>query len=216
MTHKLGAIDLRGKRVAIIGLQGSGKTELAKHLIRQHRSVFIIDPMDEYDCFDSLKSVVRFVPPNDDFDFSQVFDKIKSYEIDMMVVDEISRFCPSRARGAKPIRDFADICRHSNTAFVAIARRPGQVQTDFTELAHFIFVFRMRGKNDSIWLANQVADLPAAVHRLKPFHFICIFPDRTFEEFEPIPIGGKDVKRRRAKKAKSKDSQDRTEAGKSA
>ncbi len=52
----------------------------------------------------------------------------------------------------------------------------------------------MRGRNDGLWLANQASDLPAAVHNLKPYHFIALHPDRTFEEFEPITMEGKDAR----------------------
>ncbi len=201
--HKIDSLPLMGKRICIIGLQGSGKSELAKYLIRQHKSSFIIDPMDEYGFVDKDKRNIRFIPPSDDFDFSLIFDKISTRDIDLFVVDEISRFCPSRQRGSKPIRDFADACRHSNTTFIAIARRPGQVFTDFTELAHYLFIFRLRGRNDGIWLANQASDLPSAVHGLKQYHFIALSPDRTFEEFEPISMEDEND-RRQAWKTKTR------------
>ncbi len=63
--HKIDHLSLIGKRVCIIGLQGSGKSELAKYLIRRYNSSFIIDPMDEYGFVDKDKQNVRFVPPSD-------------------------------------------------------------------------------------------------------------------------------------------------------
>lgn len=209
--HKIDKLNLVGKRVCIIGLQGSGKSELAKYLIRSHKSSFIIDPMDEYGFVDDDKHNIRFVPPSDDFDFSLIFESISTKEVKLFVVDEISRFCPSRQRGSKPIRDFADCCRHTNTAFIAIARRPGQVLSDFTELAHYLFIFRMRGRNDSLWLSNQAVDLPSAVHGLKPFHFICLSPDRNYEVFEPIPMGGSDGQSIRKTKSKGKGKRSKTD-----
>ena len=41
-------MDLTAKRIAIVGPQGCGKTELAKYIARQFGTALTIDPLDEY------------------------------------------------------------------------------------------------------------------------------------------------------------------------
>ena len=185
--HPIDRLDLKSKRVCIIGLQGSGKSYLSKYLLKNFRKVFIIDPMDEYGLIDRDKNRVRIVVKDETIP-DVVYDAIENTNLDMLIVDEISRFAPSRKAHNKRLRDYADACRHLQTTFIGIARRPGQVFTDYVELAHYLFIFRLRGKNDGIWLANQAEGLPSTVHGLKQYEFVCLYPDRNYEVFPPVRI----------------------------
>ena len=185
--HSIDKLDLKGKRVCIVGLQGSGKSYLTKYLLTSFKTVFIIDPMDEYQVVDKDKSRIRVVV-KDNIIPDIVYNTIENTDLDLLVVDEISRFAPSRKTDNLRLRNYADICRHSGTTFIGVARRPGQVFTDYVELAHYIFIFRMRGRNDGIWLANQATDLPTTVHGLKQYEFVCLYPDRNYEVFPPVKI----------------------------
>ena len=185
--HPIEHLDLKGKRVCIIGLQGSGKSYLAKYILKNYKKVFIIDPMDEYQIVDKDRNRVRIVV-KDDLIPDIVMETIENTDLDMLIVDEISRFAPSRKAKNKRLRDYADACRHMGTTFVGIARRAGQVYTDYVELAHYLFIFRLRGKNDGIWLANQAEGLPSTVHGLKQYEFVCLYPDRSYEVFPPVKM----------------------------
>ena len=185
--HEIDKLDLKGKRVCIVGLQGSGKSYLTKYLLRNFKKVFIIDPMNEYQIVDKDKNRIRIVI-KEDFIPDIVYDTIENTNLDLLLVDEISRYAPSRKSHNLRLRNFADACRHAGTTFIGVARRPGQVFTDYVELAHYIFIFRLRGRNDSIWLANQAADLPTTVHGLEQYHFVCLYPDRSYKVFEPVKI----------------------------
>ena len=187
VKHPIDKLDLKGKRVCVMGLQGSGKSYLSKYILKNYKKVFIIDPMDEYNLIDRDKNRVRIVI-KDDIIPDIVYDTIENTNLDLLVVDEISRFAPSRKARNKRLRDYADACRHLGTTFIGIARRPGQVYTDYTELAHYLFIFRLRGKNDGIWLANQASDLPTTVHGLKQYEFVCVYPNRTYEVYPPVRI----------------------------
>lgn len=186
-THEIDNLDLTGKRICVLGLQGSGKSYLAKYLMDRYKRIFIIDPMNEYHNIDRDKKRVRIVI-KDEIIPDVVFDTIENTHLDLLIVDEMSRFAPSRRTINPRLRNFADVCRHppTPTTFLGIARRPGQVFTDYIELAHYIFIFRLRGRNDSIWLANQATDLPTTVHGLKQFEFVCLYPDRTFKVMSPV------------------------------
>ena len=186
-THEIDNLDLTGKRICVVGLQGSGKSYLTKYLLERYKRVFVIDPMDEYQIIDKDKNRVRVVLKEEVIP-DIVFDTIENTHLDMLIVDELSRFAPSRRSINSRLKNFADVCRHppTPTTFVGIARRPGQVFTDYVELAHYIFIFRLRGRNDSIWLANQAIDLPTTVHGLKQYEFVCLDPDRSFKVMPPV------------------------------
>ena len=185
--HPIDKLNLKGKRICIVGLQGSGKSYLSKYLLQNFRRVFIIDPMDEYQIIDRDRNRVRIVIKDETIP-DVVYETIENTNLDLLVVDEISRFAPSRKAQNKRLRDYADACRHLGTTFMGIARRAGQVFTDYVELAHYMFIFRLRGKNDGIWLANQAEGLPSTVHGLNQYEFVCLYPDRTYEVFPPVKI----------------------------
>lgn len=185
MRHAVDKLDLKEKRVCILGLQGSGKSYLAKYIIMRTKRVFVIDPLNEYQIVDRYKNRNRLVLTETTIP-EIVMDTIENDKMDLLVIDEISRFAPTRRQENKRLRDFADACRHHGTTFMAIARRPAQVYVDYVELAHYLFIFRLRGKNDSHWMDNQAEGLTEAVHALKRFEFVCLNPDRSFQVFPPV------------------------------
>ena len=62
-----------------------------------------------------------------------------------------------------------------------ISRRPCQLNQDLTELADYIFIFRLTGKNDLNYLDEIVTGLGDAVRSLGQFEFVLVHPDKHFE-----------------------------------
>jgi hypothetical protein len=75
-----------------------------------------------------------------------------------------------------------------NLGFGVIARRPVQLNTDLIELAHDLFIYRLKGKNDIAYLDELVDGLGAAVLSLKPYYFVHVNEFRDFEVCEPVAM----------------------------
>ena len=191
-------IDLTRKTWALFGYKGSGKSTLAKFIADSYGS----------GCFyyDTLHEVLEPVK----FDFYQpvnrqavdelentveLIRKTKRYR--MFIIDEANRFCkPKPVALPQGIADMNDWCRHPqyNLSVGYIARRPVQLNQDLTEIADYLFVFQLGGKNDIQYLNDLRDGLGDAVKDLPRYHFAQVYPDRTWEVMSPIsPPKGKNA-----------------------
>ena len=180
-------INLLNRIFCIFGLNMSGKTYLAKHIARQYNSL-IFDVLGEYEpnIYDVYIPSSKIYP-----DIAQEFDlfidKVKDKKWNMLIVDEASRIFPNKRPLYPAFRSYLDTYRHHKLCSIGfIARRPTQLHTDLVELSHYIFVFNLKGKNDIQYLNflnSEIGDLPA---KLEPYHFMVIYPDRSFKIFKPV------------------------------
>lgn len=185
-------IDLTAKRFTIFGIQGSGKTVLAKFLIKPYNSYFIYDTLHEYKGLGSTKQKVVYKPSHATTgkainEFNYVINKaVIPLKPTVFLIDEMNRFCPNRKPMPEAMQKLSDWHRHYNIGFGGIARRPTDVNTSLVELSHYIFLFGLQGKNDYRYMNDLVDGLGDAVRALDPFHFIMVKPDRTFELMNPV------------------------------
>jgi DNA helicase HerA-like ATPase len=184
---------ISNKRCAIFGLQGSGKTELSKVLAKSIRAHFVYDVHHEYNGFNRYLVEYKRVDARNKNDLgiaelNNVVDRIvlASGQIRLFVLDEANRFCPNHYPLPASILVLNDDNRHDRIGFIAIARRPAQLNTDLTELAHYLFIFNLAGRNDYNFLEDTAIGLGDAVRKLKPFHFVIVHPDRHYEIHIPI------------------------------
>lgn len=189
--------DLRDKRAVILGLQGSGKSEMAKFIMGRTREHIVYDVHHEHKGFNRyLVENKNVQKPGDNKDpaiaelNTFVFNIVlESRGVRMFVLDEANRYCRNNYPLPSSILTLNDDNRHDKIAFVSIARRAVQLSTDLVELAHYIFVFRLPGKNDRQYLEALAEGLGDAVRQLPDFAFILVYPNRTYKQFPPIPIG---------------------------
>jgi len=187
--------DILNKRAVIFGLQGSGKTELAKHLNRGVRGQFIYDVHHEYNGFnrylvENKRPDLRNKNDSAIAELNSVVNQVvlNSGQVRLFTLDEANRYCPNHYPLPASILVLNDDNRHDRIGFISIARRPAQLNTDLTELAHYIFIFQLTGRNDYSFLEDTAIGLGEAVKKLKAYHFIIVHPDRHFEFHPPIPI----------------------------
>ena len=155
-------LDLRERRLCIFGLQGSGKTEFGRWITRQAVRPFIVDPMDQYG---DIPHAVTYVPENKVYGDAAVaeINQVVEYMLTLdprptlFLIDEANRFCPNKKPLPVQIARLNDESRHMELALCFIARRPVQLNTDLAELAHYLVVFSLAGKNDRQYL-NDIAD----------------------------------------------------------
>ena len=189
-------LDLKSKSGCIFGLPDSGKSTLANYIASQFGvKAFIYDTMNEF----PDKPYDSYVPRDrrSVIELENVTRKVMaSRQYALFLIDETNRFCPSKpAPLPQAIADLNDFRAHYDLAVIYIARRPVQLNQDLTELAHFLFIFKLTGKNDTQYLNDLAAGLGDAVSQLKLYHFMVVFPDRSFSIFNPVKASFKTDKK---------------------
>lgn len=182
------------KRFAMFGLQGSGKTNLAKHLLRSQPAHLVFDVKNEYQGLNRYK--VRYRDEKGIPELEAVIDKlvVPTELIKLFVIDEANRYLRPKPIPLPPavlnLNDFSRRLPPTNKAlsFGCIARRPVQLHTDITELAHYLFIFNLKGNNDIRYLNELVHGLGDVVATLDEYHFVILAPNRTYQIHEPVPL----------------------------
>lgn len=177
-------ITLDNKRFIIIGPPGSGKTELAKSILRSTADAVVYDPLNEYGEFK------HYVPRERDSKeeletFIRMYVRPKAPRLFM--VDEANRYIePKPTRLTQEVSAINDFARHWNLAWGLVTRRPSQFHSDVVELAHFLFVFGLHGKNDRRYLDDLVQGLGDQVDALPEYHFLILQNGRVLGVHAPI------------------------------
>jgi len=192
------------QRITVVGLQGSGKTELTKKLIQDiynntGRRCLIVDLMDEYDLPASVATICRIKnkaqPVNE---LETIIQKLiidpchkgvsikKRYAA--LIVDET----PQYWRSAHPLPPCAALLnhtmRHYNIGLICISRRFVQMHVDIAELSHELYIFRQTGANDLKRLSGIAAGLDDAVRQLQKYQYVHVDEERNFRICDPIPL----------------------------
>ena len=172
-----------------MGLKGSGKTYLAKWILKHFPRHLVYDVMKEYDGF------TRYVPKFRQYSLQSleelnlairklVFEK----KPPCFILDEANRYCPNKRPLPDAVLQLNDWSRHMGISFGVIARRPAQLNTDLIELANYVFIFNLKGKNDVQYfnsfvngLGDQLPDLPA-------YHFAFVDEHRNYEIYAPVRL----------------------------
>ena len=79
-----------------------------------------------------------------------------------------------------------DFARHWGMSCGWVCRRMTQFNTDITELANHIFVFKLGGKNDHAYLENLHHGLGDAVRNLEPHEFVSLTNGSEMELHAPV------------------------------
>lgn len=179
-------IDLTNKKIVVFGMQGSGKSYLVKKYIlpRIHRGI-VFDTLNEYPEF------TRYVPKFRSKDGIPELELFITYAIknkySMIVVDEANRYCLPQTPLPEQVSYLNDFQLHIPISFLCIARRPVQLNTNITELAHYIICFNLAGKNDIAYLNDLTDGLGGDVAQLQEYEFIvCGLPRQNYQKFSPI------------------------------
>lgn len=181
-------LDLNSKGFCIFGLPDSGKSTLANFILNQYGAgAFIYDTLGEYadSPYDSYCPADRYDPA----ELEAVTRNILACRrYSLFIIDEANRFCPSKpAPLPQAIADLNDWRAHYELGVGYIARRPVQLNQDLTELSHYLFIFNLKGKNDIQYLNDLSAGLGDAVFDLAAYHYVVMYPDRSYELYSPVP-----------------------------
>ena len=181
-------IDLANKRFVIIGLQGSGKTTLAKSILAATERHIVYDPLGEY------RGFRRYVP--DDIHSSAEMDDyigrvVIPAQPDLFLMDEGSRYIPNNPKPLpRHLSDMVDLSRHWGISWGVIARRPSQLHTNIRELAHYCFVFSLYGRNDIKALNDWHNGMGDVVRELPEYHFAVLEDGKRLTTHIPVAQNG--------------------------
>lgn len=183
--------DLTDKRFVILGLQGTGKTYMAKYLLEQHPASIVYDVLHEYLGYN--RYIVKYRQYGNEAinELNMLVSKvvIGSKKIKLFILDEANRFCPAKPHPLPDsILELNDFQRHYGISFGAICRRPTQLHTDLVELAHYLFIFQLKGKNDLLYLDGIAGGLGDKVLALPEYHFVIVHPNHEYEIHWPVNL----------------------------
>lgn len=188
-------VDVTNKRFGIFGLPGGGKTELAKSIVSSTREHLVYDPLGRDPDHHDWDNFRRYIPDDresiSEFNFA-VKELVIKLRPRLFLVDEANKYIrPKPNPLPSAIADLNDLSRHWGISWGLIARRPVQMHTDVLELAHFLFIFNLKGKNDRAYLNSLIDGLGDTVRELEPFHFVVVEGGSRYYIHAPLELATK-------------------------
>jgi hypothetical protein len=177
-----------------VGLRGTGKSVLVKRVLRGFASHLVYDPLKEHGGEFNVynpRHVAESPAAKAELDAvirKWVMPKPDVRKVDLFAIDEANRYAPPRSRLGPALQNVNDFQRHAGLGVMYVARRPVTLNTDLMELADYLMVFRLRGKNDLDYLETISMGLKDAVLSLPLYSFVLVGPDRSFTLCNPVPL----------------------------
>lgn len=174
--------ELENHKFCIFGLQGSGKTVLAKHLMRKNKGWIA------YDTTGDFKGLHRYCPENstsvEELENFIRFVMRKNGKIKGLIIDEADNYFPSNGRILPYASELITKHRHYGLSVGFLTRRPQDMHAKIVESSKTLFSFYQEGVNALKRLDDISAGLGDAVRNL----------DYTKHEFIIKPVMGEPIK----------------------
>lgn len=171
----------------ILGQRGSGKSYLAKDLIKDIKRLIIYDTLGEYSFGVSIENLdefkqfflkvyqgnfkVCYQPVSPSIDFNAVCDIVYECGDLTFLVEEIDTFCSAQEIS----ENFANIIqrgRHKNITLIGISQRPFGIPRLITSQAKTIYSFIHREPRDLEYLKAYIGDEAEKIKDLKQYEFL--------------------------------------------
>lgn len=165
------------RKIFVGGIQGSGKTHLARHLARTRykKSVGIRFTPD----FDSVDGMVLIQPgPDPRATVERVAGELckigrdvmegrrAAHEYDAFFVDEADMIFRGNYDIGPNFGELMLMHRHYKIALILMTRRPQDIPAKYIESCHYLFIFKLEGKNVMTHLASIHPQIPQMVNQL--------------------------------------------------
>lgn len=138
----------------IFGKTGTGKSTLAKQLVKDETRVIIIDAKAEYtegmivysltDCYfyiNNKKSFTVICRFDNELEIEYLFKFVKAVENICLVVEEAEIYISPYAKRSSFL-DLVRYGRHHNIKIIGIARRTSELSIDFRAMTDVIYTFK--------------------------------------------------------------------------
>lgn len=180
-------IDLANKQFVVVGLRGHGKTVFAKSVLESvPESHIVYDPNDEYHGY---RSYVPDDPNSPDEMDAFIRDFGARYKPDLLLFDEINTYVRKNPTPLPTwLRQLVNNGRHWGVSAGYIARRPASIHTDIIEIADWLFIFNLAGKNDFQHLETLSKGLGEAAKELDDYAFLVVDARRRYWHHQPLDI----------------------------
>lgn len=137
-------------KITIGGIQGSGKTEYAKHLAKQFKKVFVLT--SNFDWENENVYLRRTSNTREELDkfcdaIKRLFESEEFDSVDLVIFDDADLLFTSNYDIPKSLKDLHINHRHYKLALMFITRRPQDIPTPIVESSHYNFVFKVEGDN---------------------------------------------------------------------
>ena len=143
---------IQGLNVGVYGTQGSGKTEMVKHLARtKFKAPFVITP--HLHDFQNVLCYLYITKYNQDMEelFKHLIRLAKAGDIDAVIVDEADMFFQNNHAIKEYATDLFSNHRHypegRGVSLIFVSRRPQELPTKFVESCPFNIVYKVEGEN---------------------------------------------------------------------
>ena len=178
------------KVILIIGKRGSGKSYLAKQMIRDHRRLLVYDIMSEYTegvVFGSEKHsefctfwlmvhkrdfrlIYRPVQPKPEIE--EIAKAVFALGDMTFVVEEIDSICTSYDL-PEPFSWLIARGRHRNITLIGVTPAPFGIHRDLTRQAKDIYVFSTNEPRDRIYLRGLLGqEIDSLLDALEPYQYV--------------------------------------------
>ncbi len=168
------------ERVVFVGATGSGKTELAKHLLRRLNRVVVLDPKHTFrlEGFTRRKTLpllgkrfqIIYRPDrNDDERLADFLDDLLRIKHVTIYVDELQSLVLRFPVASEVLTDIVRVGRERFVSVWSSMQRPKRVPIFFLSEAEATFMFNLRRLEDRQYMAEYVGDI--AQDEIEQFNF---------------------------------------------
>jgi len=167
----------------ILGKRGSGKSEIAKHFLRQMQNeeypILILDINNEYTHKEFPEATIYQGKSITDYveNYSHEIDKFISKNNSGMIVFEDVDVLVSSTNIPMPILDLVIRGRHKNIGCMFLFRRANNIHKQILYNSHHIFIPRLNLPNDIKYLSDYIPDSENILPYLNKYEFLEYEPD---------------------------------------
>jgi len=167
----------------ILGKRGSGKSEIAKHFLRQMQNeeypILILDINNEYTHKEfpeseiyQGKSITEYIN-----NYAQEIERFINRNNSGMIVFEDVDVLVSSTNIPMPILDLVIRGRHKNIGCMFLFRRANNIHKQILYNSHHIFIPRLSLPNDIKYLSDYIPDSENILPYLNKYEFLEYEPD---------------------------------------
>lgn len=160
------SLDLTNHKTAIFGLQGSGKTQLSKTLLKAFRKPAVYRVTPDFD----NENVYLLQPNSIEGDFDKHVKWFIHSPCDVLLVDEADLFLGNNF-DLRKFPNFHELIlkhRHFGKSLILISRRPQDIPTKILESCKYTIWFKVGdGENVMRKMGEISKDLPILMNQLQ-------------------------------------------------